>query len=228
MIKQALESINFNINIKNTTYSYDGINVPRVTEILSKMIHEDYLMSWSNYLGFKRIKYKDELNKAATIGSDTHSAIDEYLKNKEENKYNVSFQAFLLWWNMLILNNNVEIIGQEETLVCQWFGGTYDLLLKINDKIYLIDFKTSNHITYKYFLQLAAYRHMIYINKNINIDGCIILQLDKKDVTFEEFVLDFSNIDHYNFIEQCLQSFLSLVYSYYNISYTENLYKQIF
>ena len=38
----------------------------------------------------------------------------------------------------------------EETITCPYFGGTYDFLVEINGRNWLIDFKTSNHIGYKY------------------------------------------------------------------------------
>ena len=37
------------------TYQLDGKRVPRVTEVLSAMLHEDGLMNWANGLGKKRI-----------------------------------------------------------------------------------------------------------------------------------------------------------------------------
>ena len=46
-------------------YNYNNIPVPRVTEILSKTIHEDYIVKWANYLGFKHLNYQDELDKYA-------------------------------------------------------------------------------------------------------------------------------------------------------------------
>jgi len=42
-------------------YVYNGKHVPRVTNILGKTIHEDYLMQWSNSLGFKRKSYSKTL-----------------------------------------------------------------------------------------------------------------------------------------------------------------------
>ena len=38
-----------------SNYIYDEKRVPRVTEILSAMLHEDFLMKWANNLGFKKI-----------------------------------------------------------------------------------------------------------------------------------------------------------------------------
>ena len=62
-----------------------------------------------------------------------------------------------------MVNENMpfRVIETEKQLVCPYFGGTLDCLAEIDGRIYIIDFKTSNHITYKYFLQLAAYKYMI-------------------------------------------------------------------
>ena len=103
-----------------------------------------------------------------------------------------------------------------------------DALLKIGDKIYLVDFKTSNHVTFNYFLQLAAYRFMLKLRENIDIDGVIVLQLDKEEPGFNEYLLNFSIEQHSSFMTHCEETFLSLVYAYYNVEYAENLYKSIF
>ena len=66
--------------IKSDKYKYNGNPVPRVTEILSSMLHEDYLLGWSNYLGFKRKKYKTVLEHSANIGTYAHEGIELYLK----------------------------------------------------------------------------------------------------------------------------------------------------
>lgn len=143
-------------------YTYNGKNVPRVTEVLSKMISEEKLMSWANSLGFKHQRYRDVLNKAATFGTKIHHGIECFLKGQEvpEDTPSICFKAFQEWWKV-IKETEYEILGQEQKLVCEWYGGTYDCLMRINGKIYLIDFKTSNHVTYKYYLQLAAYSKVL-------------------------------------------------------------------
>lgn len=229
LIEQALseEINNYSTETVESSYTFNNRKVPRVTDILSKTIHEEYLMTWANSLGFKRIRYRDELNRAAAMGTRTHSAIEHFLKNKEISD-NIGFQSFLLWWNDITANNTVEIVGEEEKLVCEYYGGTYDLLLRINARYFLVDFKTSNHVSFKYFLQTSAYRYMIYTNKQIVLDGVIILQLDKESESYEEYVLDFSIPEQYNFIESCFKTFLSLVYAYYNTEYIREEYKTLF
>ena len=230
-----LKNMDLIVDIDSDRYTYNGINVPRVTTILSEMIFDQRLMYWSNSLGFKRLKYKEELDKAAYIGTKSHDAVEHLLSNKE---FDIGFRytdqisnakdSFLLWWNMLNYNCKVQVINMEEKLSCPWFGGTYDILIDIDGKIWLIDLKTSNHIDYKYFLQLAAYRYMLYFCKNINIYGCIILQINKNEPMYNEYTLYFDNIDHYNFIEACTNEFFALVYAYYHKLYVKDLYNNIF
>lgn len=208
-------------------YEYLGVQVPSVTTIISKCIHEDYLMNWANYLGFKRIKYRDELNRSANIGTIGHNAIEKFLSDNIECD-NIPLKGFMIWWDMLISNHTVKILGMEERLTLPYCGGTYDLLLDIDGRIFLVDLKTSNHMSYKYFIQLAAYRHILYKAKGINIDGCLILRLDKERAGFKEQALDFSINEHYQFIEQCAFTFISMVLSYYNIAKTEKQWKIIF
>lgn len=219
------------INTKSSTYhNNEGNVVPRVTEILSTMIHSDALMYWANSLGFRGMRYKDTLNTAARIGTAAHSAIELFLKDKYESKDNIPFLGFLMWYNIITIDKclPVQVIYIEHTMSCKWFGGTLDGLMRIGNKIYLIDFKTSNHVTYKYFLQLAAYRFMLRILEGIEVDGVIVLQLDKEYPGFNEYLLDFSNYEHLEFINHCETTFLSLVYGFFNINKAEAMYNVIF
>lgn len=234
--------MNPEINVTDSSYEYNGIVVPRTTHILSSMLHEEYLMQWANTIGlYKRKKYIDEREKAAYIGTCAHELIEDYMNNntydinkfniRDINEYNMvknAIESYELWYNTIIQDNIVEILGMEQRLSCPWFGGTYDMLIKINGKVYLVDFKTSNHISYKYCLQVAAYKFMLNNYYNIRIDGAIILQLDKKSISFEEYVLDFSNNKHNEFINLCTETYLSLVYGYYNRLKVEQMYKTIF
>lgn len=238
-IIDIINNFNHKVQIKSNKYFYENKPIPRVSEILS-MVGEEYLLEWANAIGlYKRIRYRDEKEKACDIGTQSHNLIEEYIRTRIFNKENIkgnkitiqsvnnAVNSFILWYNDVFLNNKINILGIEQELTCQWFGGTYDLLVDINDNPILIDFKTSNYISYKYFLQLAAYRYMLQL-KGININGCIILQLDKKNTSYEEYFLDFKNPIHFQFIEDCINAFFSLVYSYYNILYIKESYNNIF
>lgn len=221
-------------------FSNSGIiyieDIPRVTSILSEMLYEEKLMYWSNSLGFKRMSYKQAVTQAAHIGSIVHETAEDILKNKNLEEYsglyynnreiNNSLYSFFSWYKEV--KDKIEVLSMEVSVFDNAFRGTYDLLARINGKIYLVDFKTSNHIGYRYFLQLAAYRYLIKTNFNIDIDGCLILQLSKKKIEFNEYVLDFSNPEHLKFIEECQEAFFSIVYAYHYRKFIESRFKKIF
>lgn len=211
------------LNSKNEAkYSYNGKEVARVTHIISKMIHEDSLIQWANGLGFRRVSYRQVLKEASVYGTYTHQGIESFLKNEPVPDVTppISMEAFKKWWNKVNDGNKVSILGQEVSLTCEYFGGTYDMLLKINDVIYLVDFKTSNHVTYRYYLQLAAYNYLLK-QQGITIGGVIILQLNKTQPEYTEYILDLSNPVHNHYFQICERTFLSLVYAYYHITWLE-------
>ena len=211
--------------IKRTPYVYDGKYVPRVTEILSSMLHEDYLMSWSNSIGlYGHKRYQDVLDKAANIGTMVHEAIEKFIKTGGQRfgceepvpvEAYRAFNSFIKWWE-IISTHNIKILMQEQPLVTKYFGGTLDLLIEIDGSVYLVDFKTSNHPSYRYTLQLAAYRYALKELYNIKVDGCIILMLNKDEIRFNEIFIDM-NMEYYLiYMNQCLKTFLGLVHGYYN------------
>ena len=209
-------------------YEYNGRKIPRVTTILSAMMHADTLMYWANNLGFKGIRYKEFMTEAANIGTEAHFRIEMFLKEKLESEDNVPYLGFKQWWNDIISGGNtIEVVGSEIELKCPYFGGTADALVKINGGYYLIDFKTSNHVTYKYFLQLAAYQYMLSL-QGIYLSGVIVLQLDKEEVGYNEYSLHYSDPSHKDFMDKCTNSFFSLVYAFYNVREGEALFNNIY
>lgn len=226
-ILNLLYSNNTNLELKDQKYFYNGAPVPRVTEIISKMISEEYLLYWANGLGFKHQSYKKTIDKAASIGSNSHELINKFLLGETFVSNDIPYLSFRKWWLDINASNKVKIIGTEQQITCRYFGGTYDLLVEINGLLYLVDFKTSNHVSYKYYLQLAAYKYMLEL-KGYIISGCIILQLNKQRIEYTEYILIFSNPMHLKYINDSLNTFFSLVYSYYNIYNCERMYNDIF
>ena len=202
-------------NKRKARYTYNGRGIPSVTELLS-FIDSEGLIGWANRIGRQGLDNREVAMKAAEFGTMVHESIEMYLKGKKVEHPNVCLEAFKKWWKGINNCHRVRILGQEEPMVGEFFAGTYDLLISIDDKPYMVDFKTSNHVGYKYFMQLAAYRYLIYIKKNINLEGCLVLQFDKEEPNFREFPLTFSNPDEYEFIENCYRAFMGVVYTYYN------------
>lgn len=211
---------------KKARYHINGRGIPSVTELLS-FIDSEGLIGWANRIGRQGLDNREVANKAAEFGTMVHESIEKYLKRKETTD-NVCLEAFKEWWKGINSCHRVKIIGQEQSIVCEYFAGTYDLLISIDDKPYLVDFKTSNHVGYKYFMQLAAYRYLLYKSFNINIEGCIILQFDKTEAKYREFNLNFSDPYDYEFIENCHRAFMGLVYTYYNTKLCQRQFGQLF
>lgn len=226
-------------NDEESPYKYEDRGVPRVTEILSSILHEEYLMNWANFIGrSKKISHTVLSDNAAYIGSRVHAAIENYISNSiEEDFSDISvkedrqkmynaFLSFKRWWS-IIAQNNYRVIFLEKTLVNKYYGGTLDMLIEINNRIYIVDFKTSNHFNYKYHLQTSAYRRLLYDNYGIIVDGIIILKLSKVNILFQEQVLDLTDYNILRYINDCDRCFLSLVYAYYNRYKIQSEYKMV-
>lgn len=225
------------------TYKVDGKRVPRVTEVLSAMLHEDGLMNWANSLGWRRISYKAFMKDASDKGTYSHLAIEKYLRNgsvdllkdlqiPNERVLQVvqcCMDGFFQWWKELHTKyKKIEIVYLEETMIHQYFGGTCDCLLKLDGKYWLIDFKTSNHMNFNYALQLSAYRFLLRELKGIEISGATVLKLSKTDGHYDEYALNFEFKDHVEFVTNCEQLFLILVAAYKMRLYCNEEYHKIY
>lgn len=168
--------------------SADGTSIaskPKgVTTILGKVISKD-LMGWAvdcavEYLKAKlpvvtqkdldeaALAYTVKRDAGASTGTEAHALVEAFLK-----KGNVEIQgasqeaqnatnAFIKWFN----EAKPEIINVEEVIYSKefQFAGTYDCMLKIDDKVYLCDLKTTNSsrkasagVYAENYLQLGAY-----------------------------------------------------------------------
>lgn len=110
---RILKNYNNSEYFKESKYQFNGKPVPRVTEILSTTMHEDYLMKWANFLGFKHLDYEKELNKAAHEGTKAHNYIEEFFTREdpyaplsEGMMNNQPFLAFHKWWQIIIDNSD--------------------------------------------------------------------------------------------------------------------------
>lgn len=216
------------IENKNSSYYFEGKRVPRVTEIISKMIEEKSIILWANSLGFEGRDYQKVLDYYADLGTRTHNGIECFLRGEKipsDTPY-FPYTSFMNWWTAFNKIHKTEIMYIEEPLISPYCGGTLDFLLKVDDKVYLIDFKTSRHITYKYFLQLAAYRMMLRDYKEINVDCTMILQVSKDKLQYKEYIYDLSIEENKKNMDIYERTFMSLVYAYTHITYLEEQFTQ--
>lgn len=202
--------------------------VPRVTEVLSSTIHEDGLMNWANGLGWKRVSYRSFMREAADKGTYSHLAIEKYIREGSidissmrivsdtiRNTVISCLDGFIQWWNKIHSEyKDIKVIYLEETLIHDYFRGTCDCLLNVDGRYWLIDFKTSNHMNYKYTLQLAAYRFLLRELRGIDVTKCSVLKLDKVNHSYSEYTLDLKNEEHSKFIDECEETFMLLNLGY--------------
>jgi len=147
----------------HTVYTNElNIEVPSVTTIL-KILNKPALLGWANYLGFRHRNIKDELLLSSTIGTLVHQLTYSYLMNKyfifidthmcSKNTIKRYMNNFLNWK----LTHSIQPIYAEKKIVLELFGGTIDLYCNLDNKLTIIDYKTSKIFYSSMFLQLAAY-----------------------------------------------------------------------
>lgn len=221
---------------EDSPYIYNGMHVPRVTEILGKMLAEDYLMKWAHKMGSIHKDMDAVRDAAADTGTLVHKIIEDFLRYRMLPDFNLvpgnhrrlcrnCFDGFLLWIT------NIENCGLfwrplliEHTIVTPLYGGTLDLLIEIGGRNYLIDFKTSHQMSWKYCLQLAAYWSAL----SMPVDGCMVIRFNKYKPCFpEEMVFDFDNNDMYEFIKSCSALFTNIASAYWGRASVEFNYKNI-
>ena len=137
---------------------------PSVTYVLSMYPKGKFFEDW-----LKKVGYASEyiVKKAAEEGTQTHEMIEEYLEGKEMNflspagypQYNPDvwqmFLRFVDFWetyNPKLIESEVHLFSDELKI-----AGTCDMLCEIEGKLWLIDYKTSNHVQTTYELQTAVY-----------------------------------------------------------------------
>jgi len=145
-------------------YRRDGKYYPSVSSILNYFPKNKFFHEW-----LKDVGHNSEIiaSKAAAEGTQVHNAVEEFLNGNEINwideqgnaKYSLEVWKMILkfaeFWN----THKPELIATEYHLFSDnhQYAGTADLIVRINNQIWLLDIKTSNSLHTSYNLQLAAY-----------------------------------------------------------------------
>ena len=219
-------------------YNFNGVPVPRVSELLKETIGKDYLLKWALRLGQE--EYERETRDTLYTGTIVHDLIEHFLKYgtkkvihfksysirmKTERAYN----NFVTWYrDMVSKGYKIESLYNELPITCPWFGGTIDCIMRITDSnglsyTYIVDFKTSKQITIDYFLQTYAYKWMVdwnrqYINPNLPIiDGLGIIRIDKSADKYEGVFYNVHDEFGLNFINRLDVSLGSMINWFYHL-----------
>lgn len=179
--------------------------LPSVTTILS-IISKPALVHSAWKLGTQGIDYKKHWGQKADIGTLTHSMILAHLNDKQSDTRQYSpedvdqaencFLKYLEWEK----RNPFEIVLCENPMVSlkHRYGGTPDLVCKLNGKNTLIDFKSGNDIYPEMAYQLAAYDTMLMEN-DVPVEQWMILRIGRDETEGFE-VKQFTDIEPYWFV----------------------------
>ena len=156
-------------------YTVNGIVVPSVSKILQPLSMQ----------GYKGID-KDVLDFAAERGKSVHFSIELYDDTGyEEVREDCQgyFEQYRAWKDKY----KPEILATEYRFYhpVLWYAGTVDKVVGIENKIILLDLKTTAQINEWYLgPQLAAYAFGLSTN-DIKIDDVMVLHLTPEKYTFE-------------------------------------------
>ena len=172
------------ITTNDSRFYEDGkLTYPSVTFVLSYFPKGKHFEEW-----LKKVGYAADfiVKKAADEGTLVHNLIEQYLLGKKvdlmENdnpKYDIKvwkmFLRFVEFWE----TTNAELVETEVFLYSDSLNiaGTCDLVCKINDKLWVIDVKTSNQLQTTYDVQAAVYSRCFEECYDQKVDNVGILWL---------------------------------------------------
>ena len=145
-------------------YRRNGEYYPSITYVLSYYPKGKYFEDWLKQVGYAADHI---VKRASEEGTQVHGMIEDYLNGKELNflddfgnpQYNPDvwqmFMKFVDWWetyNPTLIEPEVHLFSDKYKV-----AGTCDLVCEIDGELWIIDFKTSNHLQTTYDLQTAIY-----------------------------------------------------------------------
>ena len=197
-LSEAITYLKSSVSDKaNTTFTPEGFSVlidNASKAYLKKQLRgtdagtraHDYLERWLRYVNGETNRLEETLviTPLSNFGDDTSS--DEYIRASDENNLCKAVDEFKQWYR----DNDVEMLEVEKIIysVKYDYCGRFDAILKINGKVYVIDFKTSNPsrdfqrgVYPENFSQLGGY-DIAYSEEfpDFKIDGHAVINLSKK------------------------------------------------
>ena len=243
-------------SLKSTTwdyYKYNDLGVPRVSNILDTCINKSFLVNWAASLGSLEA-YKQAKFTALDTGSLAHEMIEDYLSDGytkdhyKMGKYTNELEASNAYWNYRDFEHDLFSRGYsidsyflELQCIGPLYGGTIDFVAglrnnnSLKDKMYILDFKTSNKISLEYLLQTMLYVFNINYLKSIgdpfysqlDIEGIGIIRVDKKRRgNYQYLFIDFEEDKEYTDI--IANTAYDMIQWFYSIKSYEIMYKDIY
>jgi hypothetical protein len=132
---------------------------PSATTVLNAYPQSVHLMRWIADNGMSEA---NKLKKDAGIrGTNVHAAVERLLQGDIVEVRNYSLEEWYKIYTFTLWHAEFqpEVLALEMPLFSKKYGyaGRTDLICMIDNKLYIIDFKTSSTLYPHYFLQFAAY-----------------------------------------------------------------------
>ena len=145
-------------------YRRNGNYYPSVTYVLSYYPKGKFFEDW-----LKKVGYASDyiVKRAGEEGTQVHEMIESYLGGEELMFLNTfgrpqyhpevwqMFLRFVDWWEEYkptLIETEVHLFSDKLKV-----AGTCDMVCEIDNELWIIDFKTSNHLQTTYDLQTAVY-----------------------------------------------------------------------
>ncbi len=181
-------------------YKIENLLVPSVTSILRlSRSNQDY-------------NYSSKQADSFEIGNMMHDYLDSYITNKNIDTENTKNSQIASNLSKVIIDNifpNVtSFIASEATVHNHYnYAGTLDLLAVIDDKLTIIDYKSSyrkksSYLIDEHFQQLAAYAIAHDHMHDTDIKQAMLFIVYKESYEFEILTADVSLLNNYKYMWQ--------------------------
>lgn len=163
----------------------NGMKVPSVTTVL-KVLGNESIIKWANYLGFKHIDYVRELDRYATRGTSLHTClqhiVDESLWGDDHPIIyaNPDDQLFcersVAKFKKEMSKYEYRTVFTERTFTSSklGYGGTLDWYAEMSGLHLINDFKSSKQVRMKHLIQIGGYGNLLR-EAGLPVDGGAII-----------------------------------------------------
>jgi len=199
-------------------YSCDGHELPSVTTVLSATEDQSWLVAWRERIGAEEA---DRISREASeLGTRTHSLVEHYLLDRhsgqqlsllqqppEETSPATQEDQALLEAFRPFLDEVEEVLLLEGTV---WhvddrgkgFAGSFDALLRWQDQLLVVDWKTTRKQKYradwgKAATQMAAYSRAIQQRYGIPVDRAVVVSVSRGRLKLDTHLFEPDELDLY-------------------------------
>ena len=176
---QTLNSLEATTTPAGRMYHTPAGDMPSITTVLSRLSRQG-IMEWRQRVG------EEEANKisgkAASRGTRIHKLCEDYINNKELDFRSPLDKEMFLSLEPLLSGFIDNVYGQELPMYSEFLGvaGRVDLVSEWDGKLSVIDFKTSNKLKKRewidsYFYQCTAYCVMFEELTGIPVDRFVVV-----------------------------------------------------